>query len=71
VEQIPETAGNPRAKLFLVNLQDSEGLNQLIQVYPDGRYWVYDSKVDGKDFLIYLVAPEENVIPADLGAASQ
>lgn len=71
VEQIPETAGNPRAKLFLVNLQDSEGLNQLIQVYPDGRYWVYDSKVDGKDFLIYLVAPEDNVVPTDLGAASQ
>jgi hypothetical protein len=58
------TVDNPRAKLFLLHPQDSTGLGTLIQLYPEGRYWTYTSRTPGKDFIIYLVLPRENMLPS-------
>jgi hypothetical protein len=32
----------------------------LQQLYPDGRYWLYDAQTDGKDFYVFLVPPRQN-----------
>jgi hypothetical protein len=58
---IPATASNPRNKMFILNLQDADGLAQLKNVYPAGRYWLYKSATPGKDFYIFLV-----LSPADM-----
>ena len=59
-DHLEDTRTNSAAKLFIVNLEDMEGLLRLRQVYPDGKLTRYTSKVDTKDFLIYLVPPEED-----------
>lgn len=61
-EQLGGTVENPRAKLFLVNTQDTNGLSQLQSLYPDGRYWQYTSRTEGKDFLIFMVPPDSDLI---------
>ena len=64
-ERLAETLQIPAAKLFLVNPADQEGLSLLLQLYPDGRYWLYDSDTDGKDFYVFTVPPRENLLPVE------
>lgn len=58
-EQIEGTLNDPRPKLFLIKPEDVTGLETLERLYPRGVLSTYDSPVDGKDFLIYLVPPEK------------
>jgi hypothetical protein len=58
-DRLGETTADPRPKLFLVKPEDQIGLAALRQLYPQGNLQLYDSPLEGKDFLIYLVLPEE------------
>lgn len=58
-EQIPNTASDPRAKVFLLNLNDAEGLQVLNETFENGVTWQYDSAVENKDFLIFFVPPSQ------------
>jgi len=62
-QQFADTAGDPRAKLFMINPQDDSGLIALRQVYPEGRYWMHDSDIEGKDFIIFFVQPAADLLP--------
>jgi len=62
-DQIPETAKDPRAKLFFVNLNDTENLELLEETYEGGVLTQYDSEVENKDFMIFLVPPTQGVSP--------
>jgi 4-amino-4-deoxy-L-arabinose transferase-like glycosyltransferase len=63
-EQFQDTLTNPRTKLFILNPQDSEGLRKLKEVYPQGVSWVYKSKVETKDLIMFLVpAVQEAIAP--------
>lgn len=62
-DQLRDTLANPGAKLFLLNLQDVDSLRLLQELYPEGRYWTYPSRTPGKEFVVFLVAPRENMLP--------
>jgi hypothetical protein len=55
VDQIVETAPNPRTKLFIFNPQDTAAMDTLVNLYPQGTLSRYTSPLEGKDFLVYLV----------------
>jgi NADH:ubiquinone oxidoreductase subunit K len=57
-ERIQETQLKRGPKLFLLNLQDIDTLSLLNELYPQGVVQTYDSEVQHKDFLMYLVVPE-------------
>jgi hypothetical protein len=61
-DQIQETQRITRAKLFILNMQDVEGIETLRALYPDGRFSEYRSFTPGKDFLIFLVPAQENIL---------
>ena len=54
-EYIVETVGDHRPKLFIYKPEDTETLQVLQNIYPEGMMRFYDSERDGKDFFIYLV----------------
>jgi 4-amino-4-deoxy-L-arabinose transferase-like glycosyltransferase len=58
-EQLADTAADPRAKLFLVKPEDSEGLNALQMLYPQGVLNEYNSRVDFHNFLMYFIPPQQ------------
>jgi hypothetical protein len=58
-DEIPETLSNPKAKLFLFKPEDEEAARRLQEQYPDGAMSMYDSHLEGKDFWLYFVPPEE------------
>lgn len=58
-DQIDETASLPAPKLFILNLQDQDAIDALQTVYPDGSLWRHQSAVEGKDFYLFMVAPEQ------------
>lgn len=60
LDQIAATLGDPRPKMFLVNLEDRPNLDLLRQLFPQGNLSKYKSKV-GKDFYIYMVPPASNI----------
>jgi len=57
-DQIAETLGDTRMKLFLLNREDVHAQEVLRQLYPQGQLSLYRSRV-GKNFLLYLVPPSE------------
>lgn len=57
VENIPKTLAVPGPKLFILNPQDTAGLEALLQNYPDGWVKQFSSKVNTKDFMIFYVLP--------------
>jgi hypothetical protein len=50
-----ETLENPRAKLFLINIQDQASLDTLKSMYPQGQLRLYLSQVQTKDFWLFFV----------------
>ncbi|MDO9129621.1 MAG: hypothetical protein Q7U34_07125, partial [Anaerolineales bacterium] len=52
-------AGGP--KLFIVNVADTVGMDTLERLYPNGvwSHFVSETGLEGKDFMIYFVPPEE------------
>ncbi len=62
-EQIPATAADPRAKIFFLNVSDQEDIQLLEETFPDGILSQYDSAVENKDFMIFIVPPAQGVTP--------
>lgn len=54
-EQLESTQDTLPPKLFLLNLQDVEGLNKLQALYPFGTSSLYTSAVPTKDFVVFFV----------------
>jgi 4-amino-4-deoxy-L-arabinose transferase-like glycosyltransferase len=57
-DSLEQTQADPRAKLFLVNPEDVDGLGALKNLYPQGSLQVYASQVVGHNFWMYFVPPE-------------
>ena len=57
-ENFQNTLSDTRAKLFLVNIQDTTSLETLQSLYPTGWVTEYKSTIPDKDFLIFLVPPQ-------------
>ena len=53
-DYIADTVGDQRPRLFIFKPEDSETLQVLQEIYPEGIMRLYKSERDGKDFLIYL-----------------
>jgi hypothetical protein len=58
LEDFQKTLPDTRAKLFVVNFQDTASLEALQLLYPAGWVTEYKSKIPDKDFLIFLVPPQ-------------
>jgi len=56
-ENLPETTADLRAKLFLVKPEDTQGLQALQSLYPQGVLQEYISEVDFHNFYMYFVPP--------------
>jgi 4-amino-4-deoxy-L-arabinose transferase-like glycosyltransferase len=54
-EEIKNTVSDQNTKMFILNLQDQNDVDELINLYPQGILSRYTSKLEGKDFLIYQV----------------
>jgi hypothetical protein len=67
VEELQMTNSRPGNKLFLLNNQDIEGLSQLKSLYPEGRYWLYQSATPGKDFYIFLALSSTDMPAGNIG----
>ncbi|MFO8035797.1 MAG: glycosyltransferase family 39 protein [Anaerolineales bacterium] len=57
-EDIPSTLDIPAPKLYIVKPEDEETIDVLRAYYPGGLERVFDSEVEGRDFLMYYVIPE-------------
>jgi hypothetical protein len=56
-ENIIETVNDPRPKLYLVKPEDTETIDLLQMLYPNGVLRLYESQVVGRDFYMYSVPP--------------
>ncbi len=56
-ENFSQTLAETRAQLFVLNPQDSNSLEQLQTLYPEGTQYYYDVALEGKDFLLFFVPP--------------
>lgn len=56
-ENIPQTTTDPRAKMFFLNINDTESIGLLKSTYSEGVLWKHDSEVENKDFMIFFVPP--------------
>jgi len=60
----PENIQNTRAvggpKLYIIYPDDKNAQATLHQLYPDGHLYSYHSKVETKDFLVFIVLPKED-----------
>jgi hypothetical protein len=62
-DQIPDTAEDPRAKMFFLNVNDEEDMALLQDLYPNGTLSRYASSAQSKDFMIFSVPPVQGVLP--------
>ena len=58
-EDIEETLTDKGAKMFLLKPEDQNTLDRLSSLYPSGSEKRYHSSVEGRDFWIFFVPPEE------------
>jgi hypothetical protein len=58
-EQLGETAVDPGAKLFLVKPEDSQALQTLRELYPQGVLSEYESRLEFHNFFMYFVPPQQ------------
>jgi hypothetical protein len=56
-------AGEERPQLFILNPQDAASVQELRELFPDGRLSRFVSATEGKDFLIYLVPAARDLEP--------
>jgi hypothetical protein len=59
-DQFQQTLSETRSQMFILNIQDTTSLDALQLFYPDGWMTEYESKIPGKDFLIFLVPPQSH-----------
>jgi hypothetical protein len=58
-EQLTNTLADPRPKLFILNPQDTQGMQALRQLYHQGWPQTIQSKTPGKDFVLFFVPPAD------------
>ncbi|MBI4927264.1 MAG: glycosyltransferase family 39 protein [Anaerolineae bacterium] len=63
-DMIEGTLAEPRAKMFMLNPLDTVSIDKLKATYPTGRFSFHQSTREGKNFLIFLVPPVSDVMPA-------
>jgi hypothetical protein len=56
-EDFETTLDKPETKMFILKPDDGKSLQLLRELYPLGLLKIYQSRVEGKDFYIYLVPP--------------
>lgn len=56
-EALQTTTAEPRAKLFLLNPQDTQALSLLRALYPAGWLQPYTSQTPSKEFLLFYAPP--------------
>jgi len=54
-DELDTLADETRPQLFIINTNDTEGLQRLGELFPDGRMDLFESQIEGHDFLIYSV----------------
>jgi hypothetical protein len=54
-ESFAGTVDDPRAKLFLININDLADLKALQALYPEGWLTEYQSKYESRNFLLFFV----------------
>ncbi|HEX5941205.1 MAG TPA: hypothetical protein VFY66_02955, partial [Anaerolineales bacterium] len=54
-ESFEGTLDDPRAKLFLLNINDLADLEALQALYPEGWLTEYQSKYESRNFLLFFV----------------
>jgi hypothetical protein len=59
LDTVPPYPDQPQ--LFIVKPDDEEGLERLRELYPDGIARLEESEVEGRDFILYYVFPQESV----------
>ncbi len=60
-DQFEASLAEPRAKMFVVNPRDVDGMRKLQEYYPDGSLYYYDVDLEGKDFLLYFIPPRDGI----------
>ncbi len=58
-DQIETTLAESRAKLFIFHPADSDAANKLEAIYPAGVLYRYHADLEGKDFMLYFVPPDQ------------
>jgi hypothetical protein len=56
-ENFKTTREDYRMKLFIFNPEDQANLAEIMEMYPRGTLSTYKARIQGKDFLMYLVPP--------------
>jgi hypothetical protein len=59
LDTIEATLEEPRAKLFIIKPEHVEAVDKVRSLYPSGSLYFYDVELEGKDFLLYFVPPNE------------
>jgi hypothetical protein len=54
-EQLSNTVDTPYPKLFLLKPEDTNGLNTLQALYPQGTSSIYQSRIPSKEFVVFVV----------------
>jgi hypothetical protein len=47
----------------MLNPVDAPSLDSLQVIYPQGRFWLHQSKIPGKDFIIFMVPADADQMP--------
>lgn len=58
-DDLGSTLTEKRAKLFILNTADISSANEIQEMYPTGTVYLYDSELEGKDFLMIFVPPSQ------------
>jgi len=53
-ENFEDVKEDPRAKLFLIKPEDSDAIEKLQNLFPQGTLWLQKGPYEGKDFLVYF-----------------
>jgi hypothetical protein len=60
---LDQTTADPRAKLFILNPADVPSLDSLRALYPQGRYWLHQTEIPGKEFIIFMAPAAADQMP--------
>lgn len=59
-DKFSETTSNHKAKLFIVNPEDTAALESLRKLYPGSYERIYEGWTKDKNFILYFVPPVDN-----------
>lgn len=62
-DQFDQTLAANGAKLFIINIQDTDSIEKLTALYPSGSLSLHKSPVEGKDFYVFVVPPQTAAQP--------